>query len=86
MEQPATSTSIEGASIPQVHERGGARGGAGRYIGSHVPIAAWLNPHLTTGYAAEVSKHLNIQPYGEQMRITRMVASGWTEEAARGGQ
>jgi hypothetical protein len=39
---------------------GGGRG-AGGFAGSMVPIAAWLNPHLTTGYAVEISKFCNIQ-------------------------
>jgi hypothetical protein len=36
-------------------------GGAGGFLGSLVPIAAWLNPHSTTGLAIEVSKFFNIQ-------------------------
>jgi hypothetical protein len=39
---------------------------AGGLMGSLVPIAAWLNPQSTTGYAVEVSKFFNIQPYGIQ--------------------
>jgi hypothetical protein len=35
---------------------------AGGFVRSLVPSAAWLNPHLTTGYAVEVSKFFNIQP------------------------
>jgi hypothetical protein len=30
-------------------------------MGSLVPMAAWLNPHSTTGLAVEVSKFFNIQ-------------------------
>jgi hypothetical protein len=45
-----------------------------------------LNPHLTNGYAVEVSKFFNIQPYGMQYMISRMVASGLTMEEARGGR
>jgi hypothetical protein len=36
-------------------------GGAGGFAGSLVPMAAWLNPHSTTGCAVEVSKFFNIQ-------------------------
>jgi hypothetical protein len=43
----------------------GGAGGAGGFLGSLVPIAAWLNPLLTTGYAVEVSNFFNIQPWGE---------------------
>jgi hypothetical protein len=48
-----------------------------------VPIAAWLNPHSTTGCAVEVSKFFNIQPFGMQNMLSRMVASGLTMEEAR---
>ncbi len=58
-------------------------GGAGGFLGSLVPIAAWLKPHLTTGYAVEVSKFFNIQPYGMQKMLAGMVASGLTMEEAR---
>ncbi len=53
-------------------------GGAGGFLGSLVPIAAWLNPQSTTGYAVEVSKFFNIQPRGMQSMLTAMVASGLT--------
>jgi hypothetical protein len=43
---------------------GGGGGAPCGLIGSCVPIAAWLNPHLTTGYAVEMSKYFNIQPRG----------------------
>jgi hypothetical protein len=56
---------------------------AGGFLGSLVPIAAWLNPHSTTGYAVEVSKFFNIQPLGMQFLISRMVRSGLTMEEAR---
>jgi hypothetical protein len=48
-----------------------------------VPIAAWLNPHLTTGYAVEVSKFFNIQPRGMGQLLASMVRSGLTMEEAR---
>jgi hypothetical protein len=48
-----------------------------------VPIAAWLNPHLTTGFAVEVSKFFNVQPLGIQSMLTSVVASGMTMEEAR---
>ncbi len=48
-----------------------------------MPIAAWLNPHSTTGYAVEISKFFNIQPLGMQFMLSRMVASGLTMEEAR---
>ncbi len=51
-----------------------------------MPIAAWLNPHLTTGYAVEVSKFFNIQPWGMGYMLSRMVASGLTMEEARAVQ
>jgi hypothetical protein len=51
-----------------------------------VPIAAWLNPHSTTGYAVEVSKHFNILPWGTQRMVAAMVASGLTMEEARAVQ
>jgi hypothetical protein len=56
---------------------------AGGFLGSLVPIAAWLNPHLTTGYAVEVSKYLNIQPRGMGSMLASMVRSGLTMEEAR---
>ncbi len=56
---------------------------AGGFLGSLVPIATWLNPHLTTGYAVEVSKFFNIQPRGMQFLIASMVRSGLTMEEAR---
>ncbi len=56
-------------------------GGAGGFLGSLVPIAAWLNPHLTTGYAVEVSKSFNIQPRGMGQLLASMVRSGTMEEA-----
>ncbi len=58
-------------------------GGAGGFLGSLVPMAAWLNPHSTTGYAVEVSKFLNIQSLGMQFMLTSMVRSGLTMEEAR---
>jgi hypothetical protein len=58
----------------------------GGFLRSLVPIAAWLNPLLTTGYAVEVSKYFNIQPLGMQTMISRMVASGLTMEEARAVQ
>jgi hypothetical protein len=58
-------------------------GGAGGFVKSLVPIAAWLNPHSTTGYAVEVSKFFNIQPRGMQFLISSMVRSGLTMEEAR---
>jgi hypothetical protein len=58
----------------------------GGFLRSLVPIAAWLNPHLTTGYAVEVSKFFNIQPLGMQSMLTSMVASGLTMEEARAVQ
>ncbi len=61
-------------------------GRAGGFHASLVPIAAWLNPHLTTGYAVEVSKFFVIRPWGRQLMITRMVASGLTMEEARAVQ
>jgi hypothetical protein len=51
-----------------------------------VPIAAWLNPHLTTGYAVEVSKFFNIQPRGMGSWLECVVASGLTMEEARAVQ
>jgi hypothetical protein len=48
-----------------------------------VPIAAWLDPLLITGYAVEVSKFFNIQYRGKQMMLTAMVRSGLTMEEAR---
>jgi hypothetical protein len=50
-------------------------------LGSMVPIAAWLNPLLITGYAVEVSKNFHIQPRGMGSWIECTVASGLTEEA-----
>jgi hypothetical protein len=58
----------------------------GGFLSSPVPIAAWLNPHLTTGYAVEISKFFNIQSFGMQDMLTRMVASGLTMEEARAVQ
>ncbi len=55
----------------------------GGFLGSLVPIAAWLNPHSTTGYAVEVSKFFNIQPRGMGQLLASMVASGLTMEEAR---
>ncbi len=51
-----------------------------------MPIAAWLNPHLTTGFAVEVSKFFNIQPYGMGKMLAGMVRSGLTMEEARAVQ
>jgi hypothetical protein len=62
---------------------GGTSSAQGGYAGSPVPIAAWLNPHLTSGYAVEVSKFFNIQPFGMQHMLTGMVAAGLTMEEAR---
>ena len=64
----------------------GGGGAAGGFAGSLVPIAAWLNPQLTTGYAVEVSKFFNIQPRGMGQLLASMVASGLTMEEARGGR
>ncbi len=50
-----------------------------------VPIAAWLNPHLTTGYAVEISKYFNIQPWGTQNWLECVVASS-RRERCRGGR
>jgi hypothetical protein len=62
-------------------------GGAARgYAGSFSPIAAWLNPHSTTGFAVEVSKHFNIQPWGQQRWIASNVRSWLTLEGARAVQ
>jgi hypothetical protein len=61
-------------------------GGAGGLMGSLVPMAAWLNPHLTTGYAVEISKFFDIQPWGIGNMLSRMVASGLTMEEARAVQ
>jgi hypothetical protein len=61
----------------------GGGGGAGGFLGSLVPIAAWLNPHLTTGYAVEVSKFFNIQPWGMGNMVAAKVRSGLTMEEAR---
>jgi hypothetical protein len=58
-------------------------GRVGGFLGSYVPIATWLNPHLTTGYAVEVSKFFNIQYRGMQRMLTSMVASGLPMEEAR---
>jgi hypothetical protein len=58
----------------------------GGLLGSLVPIAAWLNPLLTTGYAVEISKYFNIQPRGMQNWLESMVASGLTMEEARAVQ
>jgi hypothetical protein len=55
-------------------------------MGSLVRMAAWLNPHLTTGYAVEVSKFFNIQPIGMQFMLERLVASGLPMEEARAVQ
>jgi hypothetical protein len=55
----------------------------GGFLGSLVPIAAWLNPLLTTGYAVEISKYFNIQPRGMQSWLECMVASGVSMEEAR---
>jgi hypothetical protein len=44
------------------------------FAGSPVPIAAWLNPHSTTGRAVEVSKHFNTQPLGMQYMLAVAVA------------
>jgi hypothetical protein len=55
------------------------------YLNSPMPTAAWLNPHLTTGFAVEISKHFNIQPHVAQLRISRMRRSGWTEAEVRAG-
>ncbi len=57
-------------------------GGHGGFLGSLVPIAAWLNPHLTTGYAVEISKYFNIQPRGMQSWLESMVTSGLSMEEA----
>jgi hypothetical protein len=61
----------------------GGAGGAGGFLGSLLPVAALLNPHLTTGYAVEVSKFFNIQPYGMGKMLAAMVRSGLTMEEAR---
>jgi hypothetical protein len=45
-----------------------------------------MAPHLTTGRAVEISKFFNIQPYGMQNMLSRMVASGLTMEEARAVQ
>jgi hypothetical protein len=58
----------------------------GGFLGSFVPIAAWLNPHSTTGFAVEVSKFFNIQPYGMGKMLAGMVRSGLTMEEARAVQ
>jgi hypothetical protein len=50
----------------------------GGFLGSYVPIAAWLNPLLTTGYAVEVSKSFNIQPRG-----CRTGSSAWWPPGCR---
>ncbi len=55
----------------------------GGFLCSPVPIAAWLNPLLTTGYAVEVSKFFNIQPRGMGSWLECVVASGLTMEEAR---
>jgi hypothetical protein len=55
----------------------------GGLLGSLVPIAAWLNPLLTTGYAVEVSKFFNIQYRGKQFMLGAMVRSGLSMEEAR---
>jgi hypothetical protein len=57
----------------------------GGFLRSNVPIAAWLNPLLTTGYAVEVSKYFNIQPRGMGSWLECVVGSGLTMEAARVG-
>jgi hypothetical protein len=61
--------------------------GAGMHGGflSPVPIAAWLNPLLTTGYAVEISKYFNIQPRGMQSWLECAVASGLSMEEAQLG-
>jgi hypothetical protein len=41
------------------------------------------DPHLTTGFAVEVSKFFNIQPRHRQSMLTSMVRSGLTMEEAR---
>jgi hypothetical protein len=58
-------------------------GRVGGFAGSLVPIAAWLNPHLTTGYAVEVSKFFHIQPRGMGHLLASMVRSGLPLEEAR---
>jgi hypothetical protein len=60
------------------------RTGSG-YANSPMPIATWLNPHLTTGCAVEISRHFNIQAYGAQNRIGAMRHLRWTEAVARAG-
>jgi hypothetical protein len=60
-----------------------AGGPAGGFLGSLVPMAAWLNPLLTTGYAVEVSKYFNIQPRGMGSWLECMVRSGVSMEEAR---
>jgi hypothetical protein len=58
-------------------------GRAGGLLGSHVPIATWLNPHSTTGLAIEISKFFNIQFWGRQLMITRFVAMGMSPYARK---
>ncbi len=56
---------------------------AGGFVGSLVPMAAWLNPHSTTGLAVQVSKFFNIQFRGSSSRqqlISRNVAMGMSVE------
>ncbi len=54
----------------------------GGFLRSLVPIAAWLNPLLTTGYAVEISKYFNMQPRGMQNWLEAAVASGLSMDEA----